>query len=593
MTAHLRINNAWKSIKQIKLRKDDVWKNITKGYIRVSGAWKLFFTLGSTIQQRVEIEQTQGMDYVITLVGYNYHWSSYDSAIYQFEKSINGESTWSQIDSGSISNPSSGTRNTKQYVVPLLTPNVANIYRFSVTVTSDGSQTESVSETTTVQATRDISNLQSTASTPTTISLSWTKSQYSNSQLLQYKQSNSLVWSNFNTYSGTAQSATVTGLTDGTQYNFRIRPFTGTSQQGYPGNFSNTATASTANKQLACYPKLTCDDDLIFTSVNQPSIGSTAGSACWVSSAITQYEYFTNTERIACDTPFSVSSLFSPCPGCSVYTVIVTVDNCNGTRINTNSSGAGCNGCPVDVRTDYFCSYRSTTSIVCGGPVLTAFNNVCPATGTGLGQFCNCVQATVLSCSSPRTASTCPTFNSGVLNGRCSACTSFTNYSCPSGYSTPFLQNGQYFCSNLSTPFNTIAATVTTGQSFTANENIQVKQYQTRVTQTIEDCNATPYVVSGPSASCPGCSLTTEVSRTCTPGSSSVTDYRCNSRTYYTCDNGPFYTNENPVTYSCSQNLISTYNFKKYVQSCDNFITFYASSTNDPICQGCPTSELP
>jgi hypothetical protein len=562
--------SGWKSISSIFINVAGSWRKVTTGFINVAGSWRLFFSSGSGISQQVEISQETDIYYNITLIGTNYHWSDYDSSIYVFQKSTNNGSTWSDINTGTILNPPSGSSNTKSYLLTSITPNIANIYRFKVTTTSSGGQeSSSISDTTTVQAPRNISNLAATSSTSSSITLGWTPSQYAESQTVQYKEVGTSTWIGFSTDSGSTSSKTVNGLNAGIQYAFRVIPYTGPSGNGYSGNPSNTTTEFTQQTQLACYPKLTCGD-LIYTSDTQPTIQSQAGSPCYVSSPILQYKYYQNEAKYACDTPVSVSSLFSPCPGCSTYSVLVSTTTC------------------TDVTT-YWCKSRTyTRDNQCIGPEYTAYNNVCPAQGPQNGDYCGCRDDTALSCSSPRTTTNINTCNAQRCN---SSCTPFTVYSCPSGYGSPYLQGGRYYCTGTTTPFATIFATATTNYSYTVNETINVKKYRIRGPETVTDCNATPYVVSGFNASCPSCSVYSTTEQVC--NTSSYTDYRCDSRLYYTCTAGPYYSVDNPTYTACNSNLVSSYNYKKYSLSCDNFITFYASSPSDPICQGCPTSELP
>jgi hypothetical protein len=573
MPININDNNLpkWKSITRGVINIGGTWKSITRGVINIAGTWKELLFGAPTIAQQVEISQETDLYYNITLTGTNYHWLDYDSSIYVFQKSTNSGSTWSDINTGTILNPSSGSSNTKSYLLTSITPNVANLYRFKVTTTSSsGQESSSTSDTTTVQAPRNISNLAATSTTSSSITLGWTPSQYADSQIIQYREVRTSTWIGFGTYSGSTSSKTVTGLNAATQYAFRIIPYTGPSGNGYSGNASNTTTEYTQQSQLACYPKLTCGNLIYTTDGSQPVIGSTAGSPCYVSSVILQYKYYQNEAKYACDTPVSVSGLYSPCPGCGTYSVLVSTTTC------------------TDVTT-YWCKSRTyTRDNQCIGPEYISYNNLCPEQGQQNGDYCGCRDDTALSCSALRT-----TTNIGTCNSqRCgSSCSPFTVYSCPSGYGSPYLQGGRYYCTGTTTPFATIFATATTNYSYLVNETINVKKYRIRGPETVTDCNATPYVVSNLFSPCPGCGVYSTTEQVC--NTSSYTDYRCDSRLYYTCTAGPYYSSDNPTYTACNSNLISTYNYKLYSQTCDNFITYYANSPTDPICQGCPTSVLP
>lgn len=577
------------------------WKSVNKIMVAVlvNGVrrWKTLLFGTPTIAQRVEIEQTTSLDYVVTLVGYNYRWNNFNSATYEFQKSINGGVTWTAEDSGTITNPSIGSSNTKTYVLYSITPNVANIFRFSVSAySSGGGLGTSTSLNTTVQGVRDITNLSGTSSNSSTVSLSWTAPQYALSQQVQYKLNSSSTWTNYGTLGSTANSVIVSGLTHSQTYNFRILPFSGLNLGGYSGNYSNTASVTVQAEQLVCYPQLNCDST-IYTSETQPTTGSEAGSPCYVSSAFTQYKYYqsSNTPSYACDYPHAVSGFSSTCTGCSVYSVVNRTCSPGSTTFTT-----------------YWCNSRTvnTTTYPCNGSTQIAYNNVCPTAGSGSGGVCNCQSTTVLSCSSARATASCPAAGSSA-GQRCSSCSASTSYSCPSGYGTPYQSGGAWYCQRTSTPYNVIGATATTVNSYTAYENLAVKSYQTRTTSTSTSyvCD-TPTVVSGFSASCPGCSVySTQDSVANCSGStistnasgagcngcsvSTSTSYYCDSRQYYACNVGPFYTTDNPASYSCSLTTVSTYNYKLYSLSCIGSITYYADSPTDPVCKGCETMVLP
>jgi hypothetical protein len=237
----------WKTLQKGFIYANGAWRTVQKGFVYVSGSWRQFFSsaLLPTIATQVTISKSGSV--LITLTGTNYRWTNYSSGVYYFERSTNNL-TWTQMDTGSITNPSSGGSNTKTYVLTQsdVTANTTNYYRFRVAVTSvTGNSGTSTSSNTTVEGPRDISNLSSSAITTTSVTLSWTASLYAGSQVVQYKASSSGTWLTSSTQSGVATSASVGSLTTGTSYDFRILPWTGSSGNGYYGNYSNTYTVST------------------------------------------------------------------------------------------------------------------------------------------------------------------------------------------------------------------------------------------------------------------------------------------------------------------------------------------------------------
>jgi len=237
----------WKTLQKGFVYVSGTWRTVQKGFVYVSGSWRQFFSSAvlPTIATQVTISKAGSV--LITLTGTNYRWTNYSSGVYYFESSTNN-STWTQMDTGAITNPSSGGSNTKTYVLTQsnVTANITNYYRFRVVVTSVTSNSgTSTSSNTTVEGPRDISNLSSSAIATTSVTLSWTASLYAGSQVVQYKASSSGTWLTSSTQSGAATSASVGSLTTGTSYDFRILPWTGLSGNGYYGNYSNTYTVTT------------------------------------------------------------------------------------------------------------------------------------------------------------------------------------------------------------------------------------------------------------------------------------------------------------------------------------------------------------
>jgi hypothetical protein len=257
MAGYIRANSSWRTVQKGFLYANGAWRTVQKGFLYANGAWRTFFSsaLVPSIAQDVIIFQSTGGTGIITLTGRNYHWSNFNSGEYSFQKYNNAFAIWQTIDTGSITNPSSGSFNTKTYQVSQsdITSNSSNSFRFVVVVTSSTNNSgTSTSNTEIIETPRDITNLSVSSSTysPTTanyaINLTWTPSQYSGSQELQYKKSINSTWNTWTTFDGITGSGGVGGLEGGgVSYNFRIRPWTYTSANGYYGNYSNTATGNT------------------------------------------------------------------------------------------------------------------------------------------------------------------------------------------------------------------------------------------------------------------------------------------------------------------------------------------------------------
>ena len=276
----VNINGTWKTITRGVININGTWKTITRGVINIAGTWKSLVFGTPSVAQQVEISQSTNGSYVTTLTGKNYYWTNFGSGQYYFQKSTNGGSSWSDIDNNIITNPSSGSFNTKTYIITSLTPNVANLYRFLVSVTSSGGLTEtSTSSSTTVQAPRDITNLSSTGQTTTSIDLSWGNAGgYALSYEVYYRQTGTGAgYSLYNTTSST--SITVSSLTAATEYAFKIIPYTGTSGQGYSGNDSNILYQSTSTPPLP--------GDFVWDTFSISNLNTL--NASWSSSNATSY----------------------------------------------------------------------------------------------------------------------------------------------------------------------------------------------------------------------------------------------------------------------------------------------------------------
>jgi len=263
MPSFINKNGSWKTVVDGFINVNGSWKKILYGFINVAGAWKSFWSAGIVpeISQQVTISKSTNTNGTIKLTGKNYHWTNFSSGIYQFEKYNSAYTIWvtPEMDGGTITNPSIGAFNTKTYNVLQsdMYPNKQNEFRFSVVATSSsGNATTSSSDSVIFEMPRDITNLTINENTYTAvtnnyaITFTWTPSQYSGSQTIQYKQSSSSTWLNWVAVDGSTGSGGVGALNAGTSYDFRVLPWTGSAEDGYYGNFSNiiTATTRTANK---------------------------------------------------------------------------------------------------------------------------------------------------------------------------------------------------------------------------------------------------------------------------------------------------------------------------------------------------------
>jgi len=244
-------SGTWKSVKDIFVNVSGTWKRISEAFVNVSGVWKRFFSSTLAIAQQVTIAQsTNATTFLTTLTGTNYYWSPGPPVLtYKFQRSTDGGSTWSDLDSGSIVNPAFGSSNTKTYSLassgPTLgvLPNVLNYYRFRVDATYGSLSANSISSSTTIQGP---TNTTISLSDPTfaSIQLSWTASTGA-SRYLVYKSTDNAIFSQYASTTSTSIFG-ISDLTGGNTYYFYVVPITGGSftYPGYLGNASNTLTLS-------------------------------------------------------------------------------------------------------------------------------------------------------------------------------------------------------------------------------------------------------------------------------------------------------------------------------------------------------------
>jgi hypothetical protein len=276
--------SAWKDVSQIKLKVSGAWKNVAAGYLKVAGAWKIFFgtdTINApSIAQKVALSQSTNSG-LITLTGTNYYWTNASSLVYVFERSANGGSSWTPISSGTVTNPPSGSSNTKTYQLQDnksdVYPNVDNLYRFTVTATSaGGSTTASTSDSQSVSAARDISNLSvvSADTTYNSVKLQFTAGAYSSSYFVRAVTGITETY-----YWGSSSPITVPNLVSSTSYTFYVTPYTGGIvsgvSTGYGGNESSSVSATT---NAVPVPVKVSSPTLSGTGAAQTSITAAPGS---------------------------------------------------------------------------------------------------------------------------------------------------------------------------------------------------------------------------------------------------------------------------------------------------------------------------
>jgi hypothetical protein len=237
-------NSGWKNFKSIFIYNSG-WKNVKAGWV-YNGGWKQFFSSRFTIENTVTISQSTGTTGLVTLTGRNYHWAPTPTSLtYKFEWSADGGSNWTNISSGTATNPGTGSSNTYTYQVPFnrVSANTDNLYRFVVTATASGITTSDQSATTTIGGPYD-TTITITDVQTNQVSFSWTPSLYANRYITYYYNvNNSTYYYAQNGAGGTnGTNATITGLIKNTPYIFYVMPITGTSGStlsnyyGYAGN---------------------------------------------------------------------------------------------------------------------------------------------------------------------------------------------------------------------------------------------------------------------------------------------------------------------------------------------------------------------
>ena len=293
---------SWQKIKTVYRKTGGSWQSVKRIWRKTGGAWQLVFqqSITPSIQSPVELTQANTTTQTVRLTGKLYHWLNATSVTYNFAKSTNGTS-YSNISgaSGTSTNPASGGSNTNdQYVVAQadVTANTTNYYIYISKASNStfGTEQTSTSNSVTIEAPRNLSL--SNSKTSTSITIAWTNDTYSGRYEYQWKLSTSSTWSTsvFIAPGIATTSFTITGLSSSTNYDFRVRGWTGTSNNyGYYGEYA-TATVATNAPQPPNAPGGLYADSVnkegFFLGWNESVVDSTHDAA-------TSYDYGVNTSN--------------------------------------------------------------------------------------------------------------------------------------------------------------------------------------------------------------------------------------------------------------------------------------------------------
>lgn len=290
MAIKLKSGGAWKDVASIKLKSGGAWKNVASAYLKVAGVWKIFF--GTDVVNEPVIAQavtlvTSSSTMPATLTGTNYRWTNATVLTYKFQ--YYDGSQWLDGNgsnaTGTITNPSAGSSNTKTYT-PIIgdfpSSSITSTAQFRFVVTATNTDVSPSLQSVSTSDTVSVENVVSVTPIIPTISMSGNTGISQTEGTINWTSTNQESFSSTGTFSTTGTFETFiskTGLTAGTTY-------TGTV----------TVTSSTGNTASANYSLKTSDP--VLPPVNQTApvltqtsaVGMSVTSGSWINNP-TSYRY--------------------------------------------------------------------------------------------------------------------------------------------------------------------------------------------------------------------------------------------------------------------------------------------------------------
>ena len=345
-----KTGGSWVKIKTVYRKTGGSWQSVKRVWRKSEGVWKLVFlqSLTPDIDTQVEISLLTTATQTKTLRGKLYHWNNASAVTYQFTKSTN-DITYSNISgaSGTSTNPASGLSNTTdQYTLSQadVTANTTNYYKYisKATNATYGTEQTSASYYTYVEAPRDLT-LSATAGS-TSVTVTWNNDTYSGRYEYQYKLTSSSTWStsSFISPGTTTTSFTISSLSNSTSYDFRVRGWTGTSNNyGYYGNWASKTQSTSA--ALIPNPPTNIIQDTTLTGTTYIYFKWTASAVDSTHDAATAYEWGVNTSSTTAPTTVTETALLydnqSSLSAGTTYYVWVRAKNSGGTSAFARSAG--------------------------------------------------------------------------------------------------------------------------------------------------------------------------------------------------------------------------------------------------------------
>jgi hypothetical protein len=567
----LKSGGVWKDVASIKLKSGGVWKNVSAAYLKVSGAWKIFF--GTDVANEPSIAQTvtlttNSSSMPATLTGTNYRWTNATVLTYKFQ--YYSGSQWLDGNgsnaTGVITNPSVGSSNTKTYTpiagdFPSNTNSTVS-FRFIVTATntniSPSLSTSSTSNTVDIYNVAVFPAPTQTLSPGTPSGTGQVFTSINKGSAGTYTNSSSKTRSlvklvKTTTPTDGSNTAEGTLISDASLPYTITQPDATTPQQsfytrdnvvGLDGNtyyyYSSPLTAYVAavsdsfNRTAVASGLGTSTSSFIYSSyANRTSSWSTNGSSA-INSTVVSFDAGGTSyplQTIEVGTPnrsYALSSFDGNSGGVGVaywvtsagswWATIPSYYYSSSTTTTTCSSGYGtfsdpssCNGCSYTTSTG--------TTLVCTGSTITSI----------------CEEA------------------ENIVGGRCSACTTLTNYyqACP----TPTTSSPTYSDNTIGTGCGDRCSCL---GPFTGSSTTYICSGAEPWSGTLQNCNAQPnfgVAAENEGRKCGSCVRDPITSRitypVVTPVTTSTTYYHCTTRL---CSNGYSYStlnSSNTTLYSC------------------------------------------